>query len=31
MKRILFPGSVINIDINEHRDHGSTPLIKSSR
>lgn len=31
MKCMLFPGSIINIDINEHGDHGSAPLIKSSR
>lgn len=31
MKCMLFPGSIINTDINEHRDHGSAPLIKSSR
>lgn len=31
MKYILFPGSIINIVINEHGDRGSVPLIKSSR
>lgn len=31
MKCMLFPGSIINIVINEHGDRGSVPLIKSSR